>query len=180
MSRKREVILGLFIILGFLLQISVVPHIRLFGAKPDILLVLAIVVAIQDGPTAGSFVGFFGGFLQDMMSPGYFGVSALTKAVAAYMAGLLKDMTITYSVLLPLIITFILTFFEQTIFMASVAILGREGVPPFALLEIFLSAVYNVIIVLLLYPLLRRLHFETKDKSMVLSDSHAKLVERDS
>ncbi|MBN2169314.1 MAG: rod shape-determining protein MreD [Actinobacteria bacterium] len=179
MSRKRQAILGLFVIVGFLLQVSVVPHIKLFGAKPDILLVLAIVVAIQDGPTAGATVGLLGGLLQDMMSPGYFGVSALTKAVAAYMAGLLKDMTITYSVLLPLIITFALTLFEQTIFMASVAILGQEGIPPFALLDVFLSSVYNVLIVLLLYPLLRRLHFETKDKSMVLSDSHVKQVERD-
>lgn len=179
MSRKRKVILFLAIVAGFLIQVAVAPHVQLFGVKPDILLVLAIVVAIQDGPTAGATVGFFGGLLQDMISPTLFGVSALVKTIAAYMAGLFKDMTITYSVMLPLVITFIMTFFEQALLILSIAILGQEGFPSFSILSIFLEAIYNVLIVLLLYPLMKRLQFENKDKSMILVKSNIKQIERD-
>lgn len=179
MSRKRKLTLCLAVILGFLVQISVAPHIKLFGVKPDILLVLAIVVAIQDGPTAGATVGFFGGLLQDMMSPRLFGISALTKTVSAYIAGLLKDMTITYTVLLPIIITFIMTFVEQIFLILSIAVFGQEGFPVFSLLNIFLEAIYNVLIVLPLYPLMKRLQFEPKDKSTVLLKTNVKQVERE-
>ena len=61
MSRNRQIFLMLVIALAFVFQLSVLPQFKLLGVQPDLILVVAIVVAVQDGPVAGAVVGFAGG-----------------------------------------------------------------------------------------------------------------------
>ncbi len=169
MSRNRQLFLFLVVIVAFVLQLSVVPQFKLLGVQPDLILVVAIVVAVQDGPVAGAVVGFFGGMLQDIASPQVMGVSALSKTIIAFTAGMLKDFFMTYSILLPVLLVFFLTFLELLLHQGVLVVLGQENLPPLKAGPIFAAAMYNLLAVFVIYPLLRRFRFPEKEESLVLT-----------
>jgi rod shape-determining protein MreD len=168
-SRNRELFLFAVVVLAFVLQLSVMPQFKLLGVQPDLILVVAIVVAVQDGPVAGAVVGFLGGMMQDIASPQVMGVSALTKTLAAFLAGVLKDFFMTYSILLPVLLVFFLTFFEILLHQGVLVVLGQEELPPLRAGIVFAAALYNVLAVLVIYPLLRRFRFPEKEDSLLLT-----------
>lgn len=170
MSRKREFVLAGCVVLAFLLQLAVMPQFKMLGVQPDLILVVAVVVAVQEGPVEGAVVGFLGGMLQDLASSQVMGVSAFSKAVAAFLAGILKDFFMTYSILLPVLLVFFLSIFELSLHQISLLMLGQEQLPPFRVTTLVLpSALYNVLAVFVVYPLLRRFRFPVKEESLVVT-----------
>lgn len=169
MSRNREIFLFIVVVIAFILQLSVIPQFKLLGVQPDLILVVAIVVAVQDGPVEGAIIGFLGGMLQDIASPQVMGVSALSKALAAFLAGVLKDFFMTYSILLPVLLVFMLSFFELLLHQGVLVVLGQEQLPPVRAGALFAISLYNVIVVLVIYPLLRRFRFPEKEESFTLA-----------
>lgn len=169
MSRNRQLFLLGTVLLAFVLQISVMPQFKLLGVQPDLILVVAIVVAVQDGPVSGAVVGFFGGLIQDVASSQVMGVSALTKTLAAFSAGVLKDFFMTYSILLPILLVFFLTLFELLLTQGVLVLLGQEELPPVRLGVMLAAALYNVLAVLVAYPFLRRFRFPEKEESLLLT-----------
>jgi len=168
-SRNREIFLFIVVVIAFILQLSVMPQFKLLGVQPDLILVVAIVVAVQDGPVEGAIIGFLGGMLQDIASPQVMGVSALSKALAAFLAGVLKDFFMTYSILLPVLLVFMLSFFELLLHQGVLVVLGQEQLPPVRAGALFAISLYNVIAVLVIYPLLRRFRFPEKEESFTLA-----------
>ena len=169
MSRNREIFIGLTVVLAFVFQIAVFPQFKLFGVQPDLLLVVAVVVAVQEGPVPGALVGFAGGMLQGIASPSVMGMSALTKTLAAFIAGMMKDLFMTYSILLPVVLVFLATVFEMSLHQGVLVMLGQEPLPPFRLGAVFAASLYNVLAVLVVYPFMRRFRFPQKEESSVLS-----------
>ncbi|HEY5527747.1 MAG TPA: rod shape-determining protein MreD [Candidatus Anoxymicrobiaceae bacterium] len=169
MSRNRQIFLGTCVVLAFVLQISVTPQFKLFGVQLDLILVVAVVVAVQEGPIPGAIIGFAGGMLQDIASPQVMGSSALTKALAAFLAGMMKDFFMTYSILLPVVLVFLATIFEMSMHQGVFVVLGQEQLPPFRIGTIFISSLYNVIAVLVVYPFMRRFKFPVKEESITLT-----------
>lgn len=169
MSRNREIFLFIVVVIAFILQLSVMPQFKLLGVQPDLILVVAIVVAVQDGPVEGAIIGFLGGMLQDIASPQVMGVSALSKALAAFLAGVLKDFFMTYSILLPVLLVFMLSFFELLLHQGVLVVLGQEQLPPVRAGALFAISLFNVIAVLVIYPLLRRFRFPEKEESSTLA-----------
>ena len=169
MSRNRQIFLMVVIALAFVFQLSVLPQFKLLGVQPDLILVVAIVVAVQDGPIAGAVVGFAGGMLQDIASPQVMGVSALTKTLAAFLAGVMKDVFMTYSILLPVLLVFFFTFFELLLNQGVLVVLGQEELIPVKAGLLFAAALYNVLAVLVIYPLLRRFRFPEKEEPLLLT-----------
>ena len=174
MSRKRQLLIAATVLLAFILQLAVIPQFRLMGVTPDLILVIAVVVAVQDGPIEGALVGFFGGLLQDIASPQVMGVGAFSKALAAFLAGILKDFFMTYSILLPVLLVFFMSLLEQSLHQASLAVLGQEQLPPFRMWSVLASSLYNVLAVFVFYPVLRRLRFLDKEESMLLTKPGAR------
>lgn len=171
MSRKRRVFVAGLLALAFLFQVSVMPHFKLLGVQPDLLLVVAVVVAIQDGPVQGAVTGFCGGMLQDLVNSLVMGVSALTKTLSAYLAGTLKHFFVTYSILLPVILVFLASVVEPLLNQLVLIILGQEMLPPFRIGVIIASALYNVVVVFVLYPIMGRFSFPAKDETFSLLSS---------
>lgn len=169
MSRNREVFIGLTVVVAFILQIAVFPQFKLFGVQPDLILVVAVVVAVQEGPIPGAIVGFAGGMLQDIASPQVMGTSALTKTLAAFLAGSMKDFFMTYSILLPVILVFLATIFEMSFQQGVLVMLGQEPLPPFRIGTVFAASLYNILAVLVVYPFMRRFKFPQKEDSAVLT-----------
>ena len=169
MSSRRKIFLGLVVLTAFFLQVAVMPQFKLFGCQPDLMLVIAVVIAVTDGPVEGAIVGFCGGLLLDIASPQVMGVGAFSRAVAAFLAGMMKDFFMTYTILLPVLLVFIMSLLEPSIHQATLAMLGQEQLPPFNVVVLFAAALYNVLTVFVLYPILRRFRFPVKEESLVLS-----------
>jgi len=168
-SRRRQLFIGFLVVMAFVLEVAVFPEFTLFGIQPNMILVIAVIVAVQDGPVQGAVVGFLGGLLVDVASHQVMGVGAFSTAAAALLAGLMKDFFMTYSILLPVILVFILSMVEMSMHVGALAVLGQEQLPPLSIKVFLASAFYNVLLVFVLYPLLRRLRFPRKEDALSIN-----------
>lgn len=80
------------LLLGALtLQRSLVLDLQLGRLYPDLLLLVAIGVAVVGGSEAGAVAGFAAGLLADLFTQTPFGLSALTFALVAFGVGALQS-----------------------------------------------------------------------------------------
>jgi len=169
MSRKRQVFLIITVSFAFFLQFSVMPHFKLLGCQPDLLLVVAIVVAVQEDPITGAIVGFCGGFLQDLISHQVLGVSALTKALAVFISGMLKELFMTYSMFLPAILVLLGSILEVCFHEVTLLMLGQGKVPPLRFAAFVLpTSLYNVLAAFVIYPLMRVFSFPVREERLIV------------
>jgi len=71
------------------LQIMVAPLLVIDDVQPDFLLIGVIVAALRHGPSAAIFTGFWTGLAQDAVVSHLFGLEALSKSIAGFVAGYL-------------------------------------------------------------------------------------------
>lgn len=65
-------------------------HFAYWGAAPQFLLVLTILIAARRGPVLGMLAGFVWGLYLDVARAELFGASALTMTLVAYFAGVAR------------------------------------------------------------------------------------------
>jgi rod shape-determining protein MreD len=82
-----QVGIPLFVIAA-LLQATVLPHLRVFGGQPDLIVILALAWASLDDDQEGMAWAFVGGFFLDLLSGVPLGVSSLVLVPIAYFVGL--------------------------------------------------------------------------------------------
>ena len=69
------------------LQIVVAPLLVIDDVQPDFLLIGVIVAALRHGVIAAIFTGFWTGLAQDAVVSHLFGLEALSKSIAGFVAG---------------------------------------------------------------------------------------------
>jgi rod shape-determining protein MreD len=117
---NQEVKYFLFIIVTFgigsvLIQGLVVPYIAITGVwKPDLVLIIVLLIGKRFGSVAGSTSGFILGLLQDSLTPMPIGITALPKIIAGYSSGKMNSLKLEGSVNFLWFIAFI--FFHEFIF----------------------------------------------------------------
>jgi len=79
--------LGLAAFLALVLQLTLVDHLSIFGVRPDITVLIVVMLALRRGPLAGTLVGFFLGLFQDLLAPATLGMNMLAKSVLGYLSG---------------------------------------------------------------------------------------------
>ena len=80
--RSALVALGLLI-----LQTTFVPFLSIGGFVPDIFLIWIVYIAVRYGQIEATVTGFLVGLLQDAVTVQFFGLSALSKTAAGFVAG---------------------------------------------------------------------------------------------
>ena len=80
----RRIRLVLVVITLVVLQTTVVTHLRVFDAVPNLLLVAAVAMAYDSGPLSGALFGFAGGLCVDLFLTTPLGLSALSYASVSY------------------------------------------------------------------------------------------------
>ncbi|MGB2757660.1 MAG: rod shape-determining protein MreD [Acidimicrobiia bacterium] len=78
---------ALVIVLLTLVQVCVVPQLRIGGVGPEMFLVIAALAASRNGPEEGALVGFSAGLAYDCFLSPPFGASALAGALAGFIVG---------------------------------------------------------------------------------------------
>jgi rod shape-determining protein MreD len=70
-----------------ILQTTFIPLLSVAGFLPDVLLIWVVYVAVRRGQMEATITGFLIGLLQDAVSMQFFGLGALTKTIAGFVAG---------------------------------------------------------------------------------------------
>jgi rod shape-determining protein MreD len=78
------------IVMTVVVQVALLPHVRLAGRVPDLGLVLAVAIAFDFGPEEGAIVGFVAGLGFDLFLSTPLGLTALAYALTAYVVGVLQ------------------------------------------------------------------------------------------
>lgn len=78
---------AVWVLLVVLVQAVLVSPVTIFGARGDIVLLVAIAAGIAAGPERGAIVGFTAGLLYDLMLTTPLGLSALTYCIVGYLMG---------------------------------------------------------------------------------------------
>lgn len=72
------------------LQATLVPHVAIGGIRPDLPLVVTVLLGLWRGPLVGTLAGFFVGLAQDLTNPAFLGLNALVKSLLGYAVGSLR------------------------------------------------------------------------------------------
>lgn len=172
----------LALVVAFLLQTTLAPHMRIGGVQPDFLLVVVVAYAFLEGPVVGSVTGFFGGLLQDLLLMTTLGLNALSKSIVGYLSGMVEQNIFSENFVLPMLAMFATTVMSESIFIALRATLGESIAPVVAAKSIVLpAAIYNAVLAGASYPILSRMlsrQTKTESKSTELSTVFGPTLQR--
>jgi len=75
------------IIVNFVLQSTVLPHVAILGVQPDTAIVLIVSYGLLRGDVEGALFGFFTGLAQDLFASHFIGLYALLGFLVGFAAG---------------------------------------------------------------------------------------------
>ena len=151
------------VVTALLLQSTIFAQIKLGGAKPELMYLVTVVMAMIEGPSSGAIGGFSAGMAQDFLLNDPKGITALVLTILGYAVGTVRQFITTPSPALPTLVVGAGTA-AGVLFYGFVAfLLGTlPGDVLFLLRVAFLSAIYNAILTPLAYPVLRRVAESTR------------------
>ncbi|MDD5492025.1 MAG: rod shape-determining protein MreD [bacterium] len=152
------VLILLSFIISLVLETTLFSRLSVYGAKPDFVLVLVILIALKNGSIAGQLYGFIGGLMQDSLSYGVLGIQAMVKAITGFGSGFLKNKLEENSPLLIMILVFLVTIASGLLgalaraFFTSYTFLSHEAV------RIVVSAGYNALFAPFLAMIMKKIY----------------------
>ena len=130
----------------------------LAGARPELMYMITIVMAMLEGPASGAAAGFASGMAEDfLLNLRGKGVTALALTLLGYVVGRLRQYIVTPSPLLPVIL--VATGTAAGLLFNGVVkfLLGQLNVSALYLVRTaVLSAAYNAVLTPIFYPVIRR------------------------
>ena len=83
--------LGLTALLALVLQLVLVDRIAIFGVRPDLTVLIVVLLGLRGGPLTGMLVGFCLGLVQDLLTPATLGMNMLAKTILGHISGRLSS-----------------------------------------------------------------------------------------
>jgi rod shape-determining protein MreD len=164
---RRAIAWVLVVVTALLLQSTVFAQIELAGARPELLYLVTIVLAMLEGPSSGAIGGFTAGMAQDFLLNTPKGITALALTLVGYVVGTVRPYITTPSPILPVLLVAGFTA-GGVLFYGFVAfLLGQLEEGLLYLLRVAaLSALYNAVLTPLFYPVLRRVAEGSRPKKV--------------
>ena len=148
------------VVTGLLLQSTLFapPNgFTLGGARPELMYLVTIVLAMLEGPSSGAVAGFVGGMAEDFLLNQPKGITALTLTLLGYVVGQLRQYIVTPSPLLPVFLVAAGTAGGVLFNGLILFLLGQLHTSALDLTRTaLLSAAYNAVLTPIFYPLIRR------------------------
>lgn len=153
---RRVLAWTVVVVTALLLQSTAFAQVKLLGAKPELMYLVTVILAMMEGPSSGAIGGFTAGMAQDFLLDQPKGITALTLTLVGYVVGMARQYIVTPSPLLPVLLVGGATF-AGVLFYGFVAfLLGQLSGIGFLLQTALLSSLYNAALTPILYPALRR------------------------
>lgn len=99
---KRKLIYALIILIAFLLETMLFPHLALASVTPNLLLIFTASVGFMRGKKEGLFIGFACGLLLDVFFSRFLGAYAVFFMLIGYCNGFFKRLFYDDDIKLPL------------------------------------------------------------------------------
>ena len=100
----RKVTMLLLILIGYLLQSTMIRILPLGGVAPNFLIILTSCFGFMKGKKDGMFVGFISGLIIDILFGGLIGFYALIYMVIGYLNGFFASIFYPEDVKLPVVL----------------------------------------------------------------------------
>jgi rod shape-determining protein MreD len=156
------------VITAILLQSTVLSQVRLLGAKPELLYIVTVLLALIEGPREGMVFGFFAGMAEDFFLNQPKGVTALTLTLLGYTVGLARTYIVSPSPILPTLLSTVGTFGAMCFYQLVRFLLGNPDLHAVAFFRIaLLVAIYNGLLTPIVYPVLRRVFEGSRPQRVV-------------
>ncbi|HXF60534.1 MAG TPA: rod shape-determining protein MreD [Caldilineaceae bacterium] len=146
-----------------LFQSTAATRVKVFGVKPDVVLLLVVAGTLIYGSRSGLLWAFIGGLLLDVFSGGPMGASSLGLMAAVLVAGVGHRTLSRYNLLVPLGAAALGTLVYSATYLAILAVLeylrvSYQLVPLWPTVQniVVPALVYNTTLMILLLPLLNR------------------------
>lgn len=157
-SPKLVARIAAILIIGVVVQETVISQISIFGVNADITPLIVMSVGLLCGSLPGAIVGFLCGLLVDTVLVQTLGVTSLLYIVIGYWSGRLRELRDPAHGLVPLALGAAATAFAGVGMTIIQFLLGVDS--PVSLLlaqQIFITVLVNTIISLPVYALVRRI-----------------------
>ncbi|MHB9144084.1 MAG: rod shape-determining protein MreD [Symbiobacteriia bacterium] len=159
---------------GVVAQTTVIDKLIVFGVKPDVLLLLAIIYGLLYGPSRGAAVGFVGGLLQDLLMGRLIGMRALSKAITGGLAGLAEREVFKENLAMPFLLSLVGTVLAEAAVYLVLRVTGRPTPFVQAWKQVIVpEAIYNAVLSPFLYKLFYRYAPTWYEEAAALSRSRA-------
>lgn len=145
------------------LQAALFAQLPLFGAKPELVLLVAVAVALRLGPEWGAGAGFAAGLLQDLIGGMPLGMTSLSFTIVGYTVGFVAP-NLPPGPLRQIGVAFVATVAGEVIVLALAWLLG-EGGRGVTIPTVLLSAFYTAALAAVVVPLMGRLLTPPGDES---------------
>jgi rod shape-determining protein MreD len=155
---RRVIAIIVIIVTAVLLQSTVFSQLQLLGVRPELLYLVTILIALNEGPSEGAIVGFTCGLAQDMFLDQPMGITALTLTLLGYAVGMARQYIVSPSPLVPTIVVAVATALGVGFYEIVTYLLGQfDAGFTYAVKVTLLTAAYNAVLTPILSPLLRRI-----------------------
>lgn len=114
------------------LHLEVLGHIRIFGAKPDLMLACVVFFGLFSGAFAGLHAGLFAGILQDVFALDFFGINTFILGLTGLLAGVLNTNFFKESKRTQCVLVFSFTAFSMILHYAIASLLSKWMTTDFA------------------------------------------------
>ena len=146
-----------FGLVAAILQSTLLSHLALYRAVPDIALGIVVYSAYVNGVMAGQLSGFFYGLALDFLSAAPFGLNALVRTLIGALAGLMKGTFFLDVFLLPMILCASATLLKALILLLLNLLMGNAIlVYPFNTPLLWAELALNTVTAPLLFAFLKR------------------------
>jgi rod shape-determining protein MreD len=153
-----------FIVVVVVVQVTVFPHLRVFGVVPDLGLLVAIAVGYREGPEWGAFAGFVAGLGYDLFLETPLGFCALSYALVGYGVGTLQAGMLRSPRWLPPILGAIGGLVGGLVLLTIGVLVGVEGVKgTHGVLTICLAAAYDTVLAIPVFFLVAKVLPERRE-----------------
>ncbi len=154
---RRELAVGLLLATVVALQAALFGRLAVFGVTPDLVLVVAISVALLEGSIAGGLSGFVGGMLRDLLLAAPKGLSGLVYLLVGYGIGSIRSPGLPSGIIAPMVGVFIGSVVGNAFYVVLMALLGQPlGTASRISLGVALAGLYNAALTPLVHPVVRK------------------------
>ena len=152
MKAKRAGVTAVILVVCYLLQCTVFPHLALASIKPNLLIVITASFGFMRGSKDGMLVGFFSGLLMDIQFGNILGLYALIYLLLGFANGLFRQAYYDEDIKLPLVLIAASEFLYGLIVYLLMFMLRSE-------FHFIYYLSHNIIPELIQYPFCHRLFF---------------------
>lgn len=152
---KRIICSFVMMIILYLIQTTIFNKITVAGIKPNVVIILVVLIGYKYGKILGMLMGFFMGLFLDLTESDYIGYYSLIYLIIGYLVGFSNKLYTNDSTLIPLGLVgasdFMLNFL---IFITGFLLRNRLDLPYYMMRIILPEVVYTIIVSVLLYRIM--------------------------